>query len=232
MKTSLVSIFLGIAGSFWTIAPVSIAQTAINSGAISDFGGSTLPLRNLLIEVRQVQSGDARQTELGSQGGVRLGTDGQVALQGELLARQRQTQQSTAAVQQVLVLNGRSADIALRSSTPLRLMQSFVRNGRVFVTQGVVFLQAGTGFAATPRWEGAEQVELTLSAQQALIPPGGTSSGATQSGTSSTLVLPLGAWTSVAQSDSSGESSARSLVGNASTSEQRSMDVQVRITLR
>jgi hypothetical protein len=190
-----------------------------------------LPLRNLLIEVRQVQSGTSQQSGLGAQGGVRLESDGQIALQGQLLARQQQTQQSATALQQVLVLNGRSADIALRNSSPVRLLQSFVRNGRVVVTQGVAFLQSGTGFVATPRWDGTELVELTLSAQQA-ISQANRSQGVAQSNTSSTLAVPLGEWTTVAQTDSAGDSATQSLGGNVSASDQRSTEIQVRITLR
>jgi hypothetical protein len=199
----------------------------MNSGASS----SALPLRNLLIEVRQVQSGTSQQNGLGAQGNIRLESDGQLALQGQVLARQQQTQQSAKAVQQVLVLNGRPADIVLRNSVPFRLLQSFARNGRVVVTQGLVFLQSGTGFAATPRWDGADLVELTLSAQQA-INQTDRLQGVAQSNVSSSLVLPLGEWTTVAQSDSAGDSAMQGTGGNVSASDQRSTEIQVRISLR
>jgi len=228
MKTRILLPLLGIFGVFWPLAPVSIAQTAIYSGA----SASALPLRNLLIEVRQVQSGASQQSGLGAQGSVRLESDGQVALQGQVLARQQQTQQSATALQQVLVLNGRSADIALRNSSPVRLLQSFVRDGRVFITQGVVFLQSGTGFAATPRWDGTELVELTLSARQAMVQPGRSAEGISQSSASSTLVIPLGEWTTVAQTEGAGDSATHNTGGNTSAGDQRSTEVQVRITVR
>ena len=44
---------------FWHLAPAVHAQAAINSGANT----TPLPLRNLLIEVRQVQSEDDQQAE-------------------------------------------------------------------------------------------------------------------------------------------------------------------------
>jgi hypothetical protein len=215
----------------WPLARIAPAQPAIESIANS----SPLPLRNLQIEVRQVQSGSAQRSGLETGGSVRIGDDGQLSAQGQLLARQRQSQQGMNAMQQVMVLNGRTAQIALRAAQPLRVLESFVRNGLVVVTRGVVFLEAGTGFMATPRWDGSDLVELSIAAEQSMPPAGGTRSmpGAhSTSSTQSVLVMPLEQWSTIAQSELSGNSDTQGLGGNSASATQSSTEVQVRITVR
>ena len=100
------------------------------------------------------------------------------------------------------------------------------------VTQSVVFLEAGTGFLATPRWDGAELVELSIAAQQAL-PNASRITGATSTAsTESVLLVPLGQWTPIAQSDLSASNDTQSLGGNSASAMQSSTEVQVRITVR
>jgi hypothetical protein len=209
-------------------APVSIAQTATEFIA----NNNGLPLRNLLIEVRQVQSGRTQQSGLETNGATRINNEGQLSVQGQLRAHQQHSQQGGGAVQQVMVLNGRNATIALRASQPLRLLQSFIRNGRVIVTQGVVFLEAGTGFMATPRWDGTEQVELSIAAQQSLPNAIGMAGATSTASTQSVLVVPLGQWTTIAQSELSGNNDTQGLGGNSASATQSSTEVQVRITVR
>lgn len=221
-------VFLILLACFWPLTPESIAQSATELIANND----RLPLRNLLIEVRQVQSGSTQQSGMETGAAVRIRSDGQFSAQGQLATRQQQSQQGATAVQQVMVLNGRNANIALRTAQPLRLLQSFVRNGRVIVTQGVVFLEAGTGFTATPRWDGAEQVELSIAAQQALPDARRATGTTTTSGAQSVLVVPLGQWTTIAQSELSDITDAQGLRGNSATATQSSTEVQVRITVR
>lgn len=214
---------------FWLIAPVSIAQTAINSIA----NASGLPLRNIQIEVRQVLRNDRQQAGAQASGALQVGSDGQADAQARLQIRQQQTQQAASASQQVLVLNGRSARIALRTSTPMRVVQTLVRNGTVIVTRGTVLLDATTGFLATPRWDGSNQAELELAASQTAPATAGTPVGATPvSSASSTLVLPMGEWVTVAESDQDSRSSGSGLGGTASETAQQASTLQVRLTVR
>jgi Bacterial type II and III secretion system protein len=216
---------------FWPLALMAHAQPAIESIATA----TQLPLRNLLIEVRQVQSGSTQQSALETGAGVRIGDSGQISAQAQLLARQRQSQQGTTAQQQVMVFNGRNATIALRTSQPLRLLQSFVRNGRVIVAQGVAFIEAGTSFVATPRWDGTETVELSIAAEQSSAPLDGTRSvpGArSTSSAQSVLVVPMGQWTTIAQSELSSNNDAQGYGTNSASATQSSTEVQVRITVR
>ncbi len=203
-----------IYASFWPLAPVVYAQAAPDLIAKQ----APLPLRNLLIEVRQVQSDDSQRSgvELGSRPGVQM----------------NQSRNSGTATQQALVLNGRPVRLGLQTTTPIRLLQGFVRNGRVVTTVGTVLLEAGTGFSATPRWDGGALVELELAAQQALRSGNAVPGAQTISGTSSVLALPLDEWTTVGESEQSSQSSNSGLTGAQQQSGQTRTEVQVRVTLR
>ena len=201
------------------LAPAVIAQPAMQSIANS----SSLPLRNLQIEVRQVQSSQRERGGVEADMRLQFESGGSASAQARLRLGQQQEQQSGSASQQVLVLNGRSAAIALRSSTPFRLMQTQFRNGRPVLVQGFVLLEASTGFMATPRWDGSDQVELEIAASQA---------GMASSNSASTLVLPLGEWVSIAQSDTHNRSTRSDLLGQSSDTGQHSSELQVRLSVR
>lgn len=158
-----------------------------------------MPLRNILIEVRQVL---ANRQELPGQ----------------------HNQQTVTAQQQVLVINGRSASVALRISTPLRLMQTRFRGARPYLVPGVVLLDASTGFVATPRWDGSDMAELELGATQATL----GARSVVGSSSSSSVYVSLGEWVTVADSevDSQGSSD-----GGTDTRQQRS-ELQVRLSVR
>lgn len=178
----------------------------------------TLPLRNVHIEVRQVL-----QREPAPAGGV---VQGRVqaepgAARVELTWAQGATaaRQSQQADQRLLVLNGRRARIALRNSVPFRLVQTWVRNGVMTVVPGTVLLEAGTGFDATPQWDGGAQVTLALSAAQ-----GQTGDHASGASTATLVVLPLGEWVTVAQSTELTQ-------GDPTRPASVQTEVQVRVTL-
>ena len=204
---------------FWHLAPAAYAQAAINSGAIA----TSLPLRNLLIEVRQVQSEDGQQAGLDVQGGRVTGG----------LAQGRS---SGTAVQQILILNGRPARISVQTQTPLRLLQSFVRNGQIVTTQGTVLIEAGTGFSALPRWEGGDVVEIELNTQQALRPlfpqSGAVNAPPAQSSTGSSMLLPLGEWMTVAETEQNPQNNQQSLRGAQMQSGVARTEVQLRVSVR
>ena len=204
---------------FWHLAPAAYAQAAINSGA----NATSLPQRNLLIEVRQVQSEDGQQAGVDLQGGRVTGG----------LAQGRS---SGTAVQQILILNGRPARIAVQTQTPLRLLQSFVRNGQIVTTQGTVLIEAGTGFSALPRWEGGDVVEVELNTQLALRPlfptAGMVNAPPAQSSTGSSMLLPLGEWMTVAETEQNLQNNQQSLHGTQMQSGVARTEVQLRVSLR
>ena len=199
------------------------AQTAINLEAVSSFSGSTLPMRNLLIEVRQVSQNDTSGTTLRAQGTAQL-RPGASGIQGEIQGGTRQNTQSANSQQQVLVLNGRSAAIALRNSVPMRLVQTMVHNGVMIVVPGVVILEAGTGFNALPRWDGRGAVELMIAATQ------GQGLYQTQTASTSTLLMVgLGEWVTVAQSEQ--QSIGTATDGSGDARQTTGTQVQVKVTV-
>lgn len=204
---------------FWPLALVVHAQPAINSGA----NESALPMHNLMIEVRQLQSDQGRQATLGVE-------------QGRISGALEQGRNSTATVQQVLVLNGRPARIAVQAQTPLRLLQQVLRGGQILTLQSMVLIEAGTGFSALPRWNGAQQVDVELNTQQALRPlfppPGMAVAPAAQASVGSNMVLPLGEWVTVAESEQSLDNSRADLRGAGTQTGVSRTEVQLRISVR
>jgi len=188
-----------------------------------------LPLRNLLIEVRQ-DEGESRSSErVGADVAARV-QPGRTEADITIDARSRQLERSGRAQQQVLVLNGRPAAIVLGNSVPLRLRQLVTQGGVRRLVAGTVWLQAGTGFTATPLWDGGEMVHLELIATQGRQPLGQSAHTAT------TLLLPLDEWMTVAESDEAldqqqGQAGlgggARELRGGS-----RRLRVQVRVSAR
>lgn len=204
---------------FWHLAPAVYAQAAINSGA----NATPLPLRNLLIEVRQVQSEDGQQAGVDVQG-------------GRVTGGLTQGRSSGTAVQQILILNGRPARIAVQTQTPLRLLQSLVRNGQIVTTQGTVLIDAGTGFSALPRWDGGDVVEVELNTQQALRPlfpqAGAVNAPPAQSSTGSSMLLPVGEWITVAETEQTQHGQHNGLRGAQLQGSATRTEVQLRVQLR
>lgn len=202
--------------SFWLLAHMEYAHSAPDSIAT----GASLPLRNVLIEVRQVQTDESQRSTAALENPAGAGL------------QMNQSRNSATTTQQALVLNGRPVRLMLQTTSPIRLLQSFVRNGRVVTTASTVLLETGTGFIATPRWDGGPLVELELAAQQTVrgdMPPSG---GVAQSSLSSMLVVPLDEWTTVGESEQSNQSSRSNLAGGQVQNGLQRTGVQVRISLR
>jgi hypothetical protein len=218
---------------FLTFSLATLAQTAINSGAIRDdvSGSSTgaLPLRNLQIEVRQMEQDNASRERLDASVAARL-QPGQSSAAIGINAQGRQSARSGTAQQQVLVLNGRRAAIVLGQAVPLRLLRTVWQNGIWRTVPGTIWLQAGTGFEALPRWDGSSMVELELSASQSR--GAAARNGVDSASTSSTLILPLGEWMTIAQSDQDLDSQQSGLGGLGRSSSQTRLEVQVRVSVR
>jgi hypothetical protein len=215
---------------FSVVAP---AQTVINSGTFGDGNSSRpatdLPLRNLQIEVRQVEQDKASRERLDASASARL-QPGQSSAAIGIQAQSSQSSRTGTAQQQVLVLNGRRAAIVLGQAVPLRLLRTIRLNGIWRTVPGTVWLQAGTGFDALPRWDGSGMVELELSASRSR--GAATGSGVDNSLASSTLILPLGEWMTIAQSDQDQDSQQSGLIGQGRSSSQNRLEVQVRVSVR
>lgn len=188
-----------------------------------------LPLRNVLIEVRQDDGQSSERERLGAGINARL-QPGRSEADITIDARSQRFERSGNTQQQVLVLNGRPATIVLGNSVPLRLRQIVTAHGVQRLVAGTVWLQAGTGFTATPVWEGGDRAYLQLAATQ------GRQVGGTTASTSTTLMVPLDEWTTVAESDEAldNQQGAQGLAGAGR--ERRSgsthLRVQVRLSVR
>lgn len=212
---------------FSALALATYAQPAINSGADwKDGHAASLPLRNLQIEVRQTDQDRSTRERLDAEVAAHVQA-GQSGAAIGLTAQDEQRSRSGSAQQQVLVLNGRRAAIVLRNTVALQLLQSFQRRGVWVTVPGMVWLQAGTGFDATPRWDGGDTVELELSTLQGRQPLAGESAR-----TSTAIVLPLGEWTTIAESEQAQDSQQSGLTGSGRSSSQSVLRVQVRVSLR
>jgi hypothetical protein len=210
--------------SFVALALAVRAQTAPDFIAKQN----PLPLRNLQIEVRQVRDSHQSQNQLGASGAVRL-QPGQSGAHVNITAQNDQRNDSGQLTQRLLVLNGRSANIMLGNSVPLRLLHSFVQNGVVRYGSGTVLVDAGSGFSALPLWRGGDSAELELAAVQstrhAMSPP-------TDTRVVTTLVVPLNEWTTVAQSDEAGTGNGSTPFNNTQSANRSAFTVQLRISLR
>lgn len=204
-----------------TLPALPSAQTVVTP--------APLPLRNLLIEVRQDDGRNDSSERVAADVNARV-QPGRSEVDVAIEARRRESIRSGSAQQQVLVLNGRPTAISLGSGVPLRLRQFIVQNGIRRSVPGTVWVQAGTGFMATPVWEGGNSVYLELVATQGRQPLG------PQASTSTTLMLPLDEWTTIADSEDVQDQrqNAAGLGGGGrdTRSSSQSLRVQVRVSVR
>jgi hypothetical protein len=204
-----------------TLPALPSAQTVVTP--------APLPLRNLLIEVRQDDGRNDSSERVAADVNARV-QPGRSEVDVAIEARRRESIRSGSAQQQVLVLNGRPTAISLGSGVPLRLRQVIVQNGIRRSVPGTVWVQAGTGFMATPVWEGGDSVYLELVATQGRQPLG------PQASTSTTLMLPLDEWTTIADSEDVQDQrqNAAGLGGGGrdTRSSSQSLRVQVRVSVR
>lgn len=187
-------------------------------------------MRNLQIEVRQVRGSSASGSALGAAGTVRM-QPGQSGGQVHLEAQSGQQTGSGDVAQRVLVLNGRSANILLGNSVPVRLLHSFLQNGIVRYGSGTVLVTAGSGFVVRPLWRGGDSAELELAA---VSNSRSATSGLTDSDSRvvTTLLVPLNEWVTVAQSDDTGSASSSGLFSNTQSATRSTLTVQLRVSVR
>lgn len=196
------------------LVSILVAQAV---AAMAQVGGN-LPLKNLLVEVRQTQQQDTQTQGVNVLGGTPL-------LNNSRSVDARSTQQS-------LVLNGRPVRLMSGNTTPWALYQSYLRNGVVVVLPSTVWVPSGTGFMATPRWNGDGFVELELQAQSDLGNRGLTPGQVTQQQSNASQVLvPLNEWTTIARSDTGQDCQQNGIGQMRSTQTQGTTALQVRISV-
>ncbi len=199
-----------------------------------------LPLRNLLVEVRQVDEDSARAQGAGLEhGSVSVSSDGRVSGHAEVGWQASTRQRGDAIAQQLRVLNGGRASIRLSQSVPLQWWQAYVSPQGVQSAPTTVFTDAGQGFVVRPSWPGGHepvtvevQTELSRTRDPQLTRGGDPDNGIASErfSTLTTLRFPLGEWVTVASSGQSGGGSERGTWSTREVSRSRQIVVQMRIT--
>ena len=174
-----------------------------------------LPLRNLLVEVRQGEASTFDQRAAGiDQRGATLD------------ARSRNS--SGQAMQQLLVLNGGSAALDIGTSTPLQwLSWVWTPNGPRQVGSSST-IDTGRSVQVRPSWTGGDTpVTVELRSTSASL---GQRGAVEQANALSTLAVPLGQWITVASTDSSGSQRGRGLLSANDSNTTRGFVVELRVT--
>ncbi|MCW7539517.1 hypothetical protein OOT46_16870 [Aquabacterium sp. A7-Y] len=193
--------------------------------------GSGLPVRNLLVEVRQGDAAQLSQQSLGGAGGVSVSTSRRVEGGVTVTTTRRETSRSGQLGQQVMVLNGGRAGIRLSQSRPLQFYQVAwsAREGAV-LQPSTLIVEAGRGFSVLPRWPGGDApVQVEIEAESARLDEagGGVREG---SSTRTTLQLPLGEWVTIASSGEDEQSREQGLLSSRDARGSRHVQVQMRVS--
>lgn len=209
------------------------------AGAAAFAQDQKLPLRNLLVEVRQGDEASLTVSGGGvSSGEVVIGSGGQVSGRAGVQVESRSRDSTLGTTQQVRVLNGGRASVRLAQALPLQWWEVIVTPRGTQVVSQTTWAEAARGFAVLPRWPGGEapvtveiQAESGSVSQPGALQALGQPQGAVGTArTLTTVQLPLHEWVTIA---SSGEAdSGRSHVMLSSRDAQRSRRwvVQLRVS--
>ncbi|RZU01189.1 hypothetical protein [Rivibacter subsaxonicus] len=188
-----------------------------------------LPLRNLLVEVRQGESARLGQQSAGIDSArVAIGSDGSVRGAADATLAARSQDSGAQAQQQLRVLNGGSASIGLGSSTPLQWLSWVWTPGGPKPVGTSLMVDTGRSVVVRPSWPGGDApVTVELRSDASSLGRDGSVARAT---TLSTVAVPLGQWITVARSSEAGQQTERGLLSTQSGSSSRDHVVQLRVT--
>lgn len=201
-------------------------------------GAGALPQRNLVVEWRVNQQGQARDSQTGVQRG-RIIVDSRRGVIGgaDVTLGTVQTESQSQAVQQVRVLNGGRARLYVGQSQPQTVWQwvvqpgSFGQAGQAQAWSQTVWLDLGRGLSVRPSWPGGQAPVRVEFEAQVREPLGYSPDGQIREAeVGSTLRVPLGEWAVVARS---GSRSTQQRAGTLSTRElddEQSEQLEIRIT--
>lgn len=203
-----------------------------------------LPVRNLLVEVRQ---GDASQFDERSAGisgaGVVIGSDGRVAAQGGVGASVRSRDAARDTVQQIRVLNGGQAALRVGVSVSLQWLEwAWTPQGPVLVG-GRQWVDTGRGVVVRPSWPGGDApATVEIRSEAAGLVPGGAPSRYAPDGQPlpdgavdrasvlTTVQLPLGEWLTIARSGDAAQATERGVLSTRDVARERQQLLQIRIS--
>jgi hypothetical protein len=207
-----------------------VAQSSSSPSANSQparVGPDGLPLRNLQIELRQVQIGQGSASSVAGSGAVVVqggSTGSSVGGSAGVSAQASAGSGRTNLQQNAIVLNGRAVNFTLGQTVPLRLLQTAVVQGRLTAVPSKVLIERNSGFSARPVWLGGSDVEVEIATSLAR--------GAQQTSASTSLQLPLNEWIAIAESAEDVQTTSSGILSRNSESSSNRLRVEIRLSLR
>ncbi|RZL00077.1 MAG: hypothetical protein EOP36_17085 [Rubrivivax sp.] len=216
-----------------------MAVALATGGAFNVQAQTPLPQRNLLVEWRMNASSDQQRQGAGlRRGEVTVDSRGGVWGRGSAVVTSTTRSSSQTGLQQVQVLNGGQARLYLGSSRPVTQWQFGVAGqgaGGVNLVnpaagQGTpsrsgwqawsstTLVDTGRGIAVRPRWGGGQTVIVELEARVAQPSPYGPEGQTDSTEVMTTVQLPMGTWTAVAQRGGQGQQSRRGVLSTEDAS--------------
>jgi hypothetical protein len=221
--------------SRWTRAACGVVcGLGLAVAAFAQTASAGLPMRNLLVELRQTDETSASGQSAGVSGSaVVIGSDGRVSGNVGIGAQARSRDATRDAVQQLRVLNGGQGSMHLGRSTPLQFLHVVWTPHGTQVMPATHWTDTGRGFTVRPRWPGeSAPVTVELSAESGA--PGGSMGGAGPTSHRQTLLttvqLPLGEWITIASTDTSTSDRRSGGLGSSDAERSRRQVVQMRVT--
>lgn len=193
--------------------------------------GGGLPLRNVVVELRQTDDSTASGQSTGVGGsGVTIGAGGQVRGNVGIGSEARSRDQARDTVQQVRVLNGGQASVRLAHSAPLQFVQVIWTAQGVQVLPATYWSESAQGFTVRPRWPGGSApVTVEISAESGGDMP--SRDGANERRRVLTTVqLPLDEWVTIASTADSASDRRSGPLSSRDVERSRRQLVQMRVS--
>lgn len=233
----------GGSGSLNMLRRAGAAVACALAGAVPGLAPAQvgLPLRNLLIEVRQGEDVQGSVTRQGATGSVTITSSprssSNVSGAASVHSGRTDSTRHGDTAQQVLVLNGGRAAVRLGQTHALQWYQ-VAWNGRDGPTllPSTLIVEAGRGVVVHPRWPGGDHpVTLEVTAESSRLPttPGDASGPVREAASASTTVqLPLGEWVTVAGTAETFSQQDQRAWSSREASHHERRVVQIRVTAR
>jgi hypothetical protein len=216
-----------------------------------------LPQRNLLVEWRMNASSEQQRQGAGlRRGEVTVDSRGGVWGRGNAVVTSTTRSSSQTGLQQLQVLNGGKARLYLGTSRPITQWQFGVAgNGAGGVNlfnpaagngggngsatpsgpgwqawSSTTLVDTGRGITVRPRWGGGQTVTVELEARVAQQSPYGPDGQTDATEVMTTVQLPLGAWTAVAQRGGQVQQSRRGVLSTEDASFDDREVLEMRVT--
>lgn len=215
--------FGALAGTESAQSAPKFVVTPMQAQAQAQANPAVIPLKNLLIEIRQIGRETAQRSSVDAQGRVIL-QPGSSRAAGSVSIDQNRSTQSRSLQQQALVLNGRSVSFTLGQTVPLRVVQVLNYKEVLNLVPTTVLIDRNSGFTARPLWYGDEVAEVEISTT--------LTQGTRQSKVTTTLPIQMNEWITIAQSEDAQTSSSSGILSRSSEQGQSSLRVEMRVTVK